>query len=74
MVWIPFHRVDCKIVTLVRLEVLSTGRLRAFVDFALLGTNNEKVLNELVEVKAHASSKSNKRRIILYLTLFLSRN
>jgi len=69
---VPPHAVDRHMVIIVCLEVLAVVCLRTLVDLTLLGSQDEKMMRERVEIETGTPGKASERGILI-VTLLLTR-
>ena len=68
---VPLDGIHCQIVALVSLEVLAGVRARAEMDLTLLGSDEEQLIVEFVEVEAHTSSEAVNEGVLFVVRDFL---
>lgn len=67
MICVPLHSIHCQVVTFIGLQILSTVGLGAEMDLSFLGTDQEDVILEFVEVEAHTTCQTVKEGLLLVL-------
>jgi hypothetical protein len=68
---VPLDGIHCQIVALVSLEVLTRVSTRAEMDLTLLGSDQEQLIVEFVEVEAHTSGEAVNEGILFVVRDFL---